>query len=164
MRKKIMTGLVALTVMSGTLPAVAENGNRFAQNSASQRQQGETPMAKMLSSLEGRLHLDQRQRSVWQDYRNALMRAEQHRPDGDRPRDDQQGRPARQPQKDGRPLLAEMLAQGPLHDTPQAEVLMRAARGVRSGMSPEQIEQIVRAEANLPKPPQGDRPHRSNNG
>lgn len=155
MRKQMITGLVALTVMSAAMPAVAEHAGRFAQKSTNQHQSGETPMAQMLSGDEGRLHLDRNQRAVWQDYRTALLRTQPSRPDAHasgRP-DAQRGQMPRPNVKNGqRPLLAEILANGPLRGTPQADALMRAAKNVRATLSPEQIDLLVRPEASLPKP------------
>ncbi|RJE79191.1 hypothetical protein [Paracoccus sp. JM45] len=172
MRNKIITGLVALTMVSGVVPAMAQNGDRYAQNTApaGQRQNGDGPIAKMLASVEGDLHLDRTQRAVWQDYRNALLQAQPRRPDANGSnaptRSDNRDTQAQRPHAaDGqRPLLAEMLAEGPLQGTPQAAELKRAARSIRTSLSPEQIDRLTKAEASMPKPPHGGRPAHANNG
>jgi hypothetical protein len=172
MRNTIITGLVALTMVSGAVPAMAQSGDRYAQNTATagQRKAGDRPMAKMLTSVESDLHLDQRQRAVWQDYRNALLRAQPRRPDangGNAPgrNDDRAQQAARPRTPDGqRPLLAEILADGPLRGTAQEAELKRAAKSVRTSLSPQQIDRLITAEASLPKPPRGGRPAQSNNG
>lgn len=169
MRNKIITGLIALTIVSGAIPALAQSGDRYAQNTASAGQPwtGNGPMIKMLGTVEDQLHLEQGQRAAWQDYRNALLHARPPRPEG-RPegRKAAPGPQGEHPQaRDGqRPLMAEMLAQGPLRGTQQEATLKRAATNLRASLSPQQIERVIRAEAFMPKPSNGGRPEHPGNG
>ena len=165
MRNKIIMGLIALTIVSGAMPALAQSGERYAQNTASagQPRTGNGPMIKMLGTVEDQLHLEQGQRAAWQDYRNALLHARPPRPEGRKAAPGPQGE---HPQaRDGqRPLMAEMLAQGPLHGTQQEATLKRAAANLRASLSPEQIERVIRAEGSMPKPSNGGRPEHPGNG